>query len=64
MNDRDFNKKYKYKNLNSFLEKNISIKKQEILPKARYIKLLGSKKEKKEMMQILKDRIVDYPKRS
>ena len=64
MNDRDFNKKYKYKNLNSFLEKNTNIKKQEILPKARYIKLLWSKKEKQEMMKILKSRIVDYPKRS
>ena len=32
-------------------------------PKGRYIKLLGSKNENKEMMKTLKDKICPYPKR-
>ena len=63
MNDRDFNKKYKYRNLKAFLNDNPKIKKKEILPKARYIKLLGNKRENKIMMKYLRDRIKPYPKR-
>tara|TARA_Y100001963_G_C6731568_1_gene424218 strand:- start:561 stop:1355 length:795 start_codon:yes stop_codon:yes gene_type:complete len=63
MNDRDFNKKYGFKNLSRFLEKNKKIKFKEILPKARYIKLIGSKKENKEMLGVLNNRILPYPKR-
>ena len=33
-------------------------------PKSRYIYLLGTKKEKKEMMKTLKDKIKPYPKRN
>ena len=34
-----------------------------LAPKARYIKLIGDKRENKEMMKTLKDRILPYPKR-
>ena len=64
MNDRDFNKKYKYKNIKKFLSENPKIIKKTIKPKARYIKLLGSKKENKRMMSVLKYRIKPYPKRN
>lgn len=66
MNDRDFYKKYKFRGLNKM--KNWLIDKpglclKEREPKGRYIKLLGNKKENKEMMKHLKDKIVPYPKR-
>ena len=66
MNDRDFYKKYqmvgKQKMQNWLIDKpDLCIK--ERLPKGRYIYLLGNKKEKKEMMKILKDKIKPYPKR-
>ena len=64
MNDRDFNKKYKFKNLKSFLKINPNIKLKTIMPKARYIKLLGNKKENREMFKVLKNRIKPYPKRN
>lgn len=63
MNDRDFNKKYGYKNLNIFLRENPTLELQIIKPKGRYIKLLGSKSEQNEMMSVLKNRIKPYPKR-
>jgi len=63
MNDRDFNKKYKYKNLSNFLLDNPKIHKKDILPKARYIKLLGNKRENREMLETLKCRVKPYPKR-
>lgn len=64
MNDRDFNKKYGFKNLHSFLLKNPHIKKIATKPKARYIYPLGSKKEIAEMMEMLKHKIKPYPKRT
>jgi hypothetical protein len=36
---------------------------KEKTPKARYIKLLGNRHEKKEMLNFLKDKICKYPKR-
>jgi hypothetical protein len=35
-----------------------------IKPKARYIRLLGSKKENREMLETLKSKILPYPKRA
>ena len=64
MNDRDFNKKYGFKNLKSFVNDNKNIKKKDVLPKARYIKLLGNKKENREMLKVLEKRIFTYPKRN
>tara|TARA_R110000824_G_scaffold175994_1_gene354793 strand:- start:6 stop:869 length:864 start_codon:yes stop_codon:yes gene_type:complete len=66
MNDRDFYKKYKFcgknKTENWLNDKpDLYLKKRE--PKGRYVKLLGNKKENKEMMKHLKDKIVPYPKR-
>ena len=66
MNDRDFYKKYRFCGKNkteNWLEgkPDLYLKKRE--PKGRYIKLLGNKKENKEMMQYLKDKILSYPKR-
>ena len=46
-----------------FIEENPHLEMVFIKPKARYIKLLGNKKENEEMMEILKDKIKPYPKR-
>jgi len=66
MNDRDFYKKYKFcgrKKMEKFVEDKPNLFVKERLPKARYIKLLGSKKEKKEMYSVLEPLIKPYPKR-
>jgi len=64
MDDRDFNKRYGFKNLDKFLIDNPEIKKVVTKPKARYIKLIGNKTENKHMMKYLKDKILPYPKRN
>lgn len=64
MNDRDFNKKYGMRNLDKYLLENKEITKVPTKPKARYIKLIGSKKENKEMMVHLEKKILPYPKRA
>ena len=68
LNNRDFNKKYKkggFKNKVDFIDANPELKLElkTIHPKGRYIKLLGNKIEKREMMKTLKDKIKPYPKR-
>ena len=47
-----------------FIEQNPHLEMCFVKPKARYIKLLGNKKENKEMMDMFKDKILPYPKRS
>ena len=66
MNDRDFYRKYgvcgKAALTKWLLDKpDLSIK--ERLAKGRYIYLLGNKREKKQMMKTLNDKIKPYPKR-
>ena len=64
LSERHFHKKHGYKNLESFLSENpglIFVKGHE---KAKYIKLIGSKTENKEMMKTLRGRIKPYPKRN
>lgn len=67
-NDRDFFKEYGYsgkKKMQEFIDSNPTKKYElrERRPKARYIKLIGNKKENKEMFVYLKDKIQPYPKR-
>jgi hypothetical protein len=67
MNDRGFRTKNKGGiNVDVFLKENphLGLTKKPVFPKARYMYLLGSKKEKKEMMKVLKSRIKPYPKRA
>jgi len=66
MNDRDIYKKHGFagkKKMEAFIEDkpNLVIKKRE--PKARYIKLLGTKRDKKIMGKTLSDYRMEYPKR-
>ena len=68
MNDRDIYKKYGFCGRQQILD-NIVQNRDDIevvasRPKARYIKLIGSKKENKEMLSFLQDKIKPYPKRS
>lgn len=51
------------KNLEDFIKDKPYLEIREAKPKARYIKLLGNHKENKEMMSVLKDKILPYPKR-
>jgi len=67
LGDRNFYMKFGTRSLKKMEEfvatrKNLEIKKRE--GKGRYIKLLGTKKENKEMMLILKNKIKTYPKRT
>ena len=66
MNDRDIFKKFGFRGKAKQLEY-ISDKPELELrlrkPKARYLKLLGSKTEKKKMRKVLQDKILPYPKR-
>ena len=64
MNDRDFNKKYGFKNLSNFMDEHQELRLKTIEPKARYIKLLGNKSENKKMARVLTPRIHPYPKRN
>lgn len=66
LNDRDIYKKFGFRGLKKIQEyiqdkPDLIIKKRN--PKARYIYLLGNKKEKKEMYQTLEKYIKPYPKR-
>ena len=67
MNDRDFYKKYKFRGkqkLLEFISDKPHLRARAKLPKGRYIKLLGTKKENKIMLEQLEDKIVPYPKRT
>jgi hypothetical protein len=66
MNNRDFNKKFGkggFKNKSEFISDKKGLVLKTILPKGRYVKLIGNKKENEEMMKHLKDKIQPYPKR-
>jgi len=65
-NDRDFYKEYGYTGLikmNEFIKDKPHLVIKQRNPKARYIKLIGSKNENKEMFATLKGKILPYPKR-
>jgi hypothetical protein len=65
-NDRDFFKEHGACGKNSMMEFIKDKKALELrarFPKARYVNLIGTKKENKEMMEVLKDKILPYPKR-
>jgi len=64
MDNRDFCKKYGYKHLEQFLKEYPHIVGRAEPNKARYIKLLGTKKENKEMLTTLCKWIKPYPKRA
>lgn len=65
-NDRDFFKEFGFrgkKQLDEFVVgKPLEVRAR--TQKARYIKLIGTRHENKEMMTVLKDRIKPYPKRT
>jgi hypothetical protein len=63
MDCRDFCKRYGYKNYNAYLLEHPEIKALPEPNKARYIYLLGSHKDKKEMLKNLSRKIKPYPKR-
>ncbi len=65
-NDRDFYKEYGYTGkgkMEEFIKDKPHLFLKKRLPKARYIKLIGDKRENKEMMRHLEDKILPYPKR-
>jgi len=67
MNDRDIFKKFGFRGKAKQLEYIADKPELEIRlrkPKARYIKLLGNKTEKKQMMKVLEDKILPYHKRN
>jgi hypothetical protein len=70
LNDRDCFKQYGFrgrKRMEEFISDISDIEDLEIRlrkPKARYIKLLGSRYENKEMMRFLQNKIKPYPKRN
>ena len=67
MNDRDFYKKYKFgskQKLLEFIADKPQLRLKKRLSKGRYIKLLGTKKENKIMLEQLEDKILPYPKRT
>ena len=67
MNDRDFYRKYGFCGkaaLTKWLLDKPDLSIKERLAKGRYIYLLGNKREKKQMMKTLKDKIKPYPKRN
>lgn len=66
LNDRDLFKKYGFcgkAKILDFIKDKPELEIRLRKPKARYIKLLGNKHEKKEMMNSLQDKILLYPKR-
>jgi hypothetical protein len=66
LNDRDIFKKYKMcglRKLTNFIDDKPYLQIKKRYPKARYIKLLGSKKEKKEMFRVLESKVLPYIKR-
>jgi hypothetical protein len=66
-NDRDFFKEHGEGGRDVMMEFIKDKKALEVrlrLPKARYIKLIGNRKENKEMLEILKPKILPYPKRT
>lgn len=66
MNDRDIFKKYGFRGrrkMEEFIKDKPNIEMKLRKPKARYMKLLGNKREIREMMECLKDKIHPYPKR-
>lgn len=66
LNDRDIYKKHGFRGKKKILEyisNKPELEIRERKPKARYIKLLGSKTDNKKMMKILKSKILEYPKR-
>jgi hypothetical protein len=65
-NDRDFFKQYGYvgkEKMQEFINDKPHLILRKRLPKARYIKLIGNKYENKEMFELLKGKIMPYPKR-
>jgi hypothetical protein len=65
-NDRDFFKQYGYRErgkMEEFIKDKSHLEIRRRRAKGRYIKLIGDKKENKEMMEVLKDKIKPYPKR-
>lgn len=66
MNSRDLSKKLKLvgkQKILEYIKDKTHLELSVQLPKAKYIKLLGNKKENKIMMKILKSRKLPYPKR-
>jgi hypothetical protein len=67
MNDRDFFKKYGFcgkQKLEEFVKNRPELEIRIRRPKGRYIKLIGNRKENKEMLSVFSDKIQPYPKRS
>lgn len=65
-NDRDFFKEYGgvgRQRMEEFISDKPHLVVRQRKPKARYIKLIGSKYENKRMMEKLSDKILPYPKR-
>ena len=66
LNDRDIWKKYGFSGKadieNIIVKNNPELEMRESLSKSRYIKLIGSKKENKEMKSVLHPKILPYPK--
>jgi hypothetical protein len=65
-NDRDFFKEHGFvgkKKMEEYIADKPNLVLRQRKPKARYIKLLGDKRENKRMMVVLKDKIKPYPKR-
>jgi len=66
MDARDFWKKHKFgskSKIEEWLKDKKGLRVEELKPKGRYIKLMGNKKERKEMMKVLEPQIKLYPKR-
>jgi hypothetical protein len=67
LNDRDIFKKYGFSGKKDIerviIRNNPELEIRESLPKSRYIRLIGSKKENKQMFSVLKHKILKYPKR-
>ena len=67
MNDRDFFKKFGFRGrgkIKEFIKQKPDLEIRLRKPKSRYIKLIGSKKENRIMYNILKPKILPYPKRN
>lgn len=66
LNSREISKKYHMttkRDIDELIKNNPLLEAKEIMPKGRYIKLLGSYKENREMFDIIKNKIISYPKR-
>lgn len=65
-NDRDFYKKFGFTGkakMMEFIKDKPYLQLRQRNPKSRYIKLIGNKKENRDMMEILYPKILPYPKR-